>query len=430
MNIRFLVRFIILVVLVYITNQQAKASHMMGSDVSYVCISPGKYKITAKVYRDCRGIPLNSPAINAFSPSCGSSVAISYTRTEINDITPTCIGTPGPCNPENTTVGAEGIEEHVFEGIVDFNTAPYDAFIKNGCCKIYFSVEQCCRNSAITTLTQGNLYTEAMLDLCNIKGKCNTSPQLTIPPVAYICCNMPFTFNNGASEIIDGDSLSYSLANPLKGHNDNESYQGTFTPTIPMTPFCLPPGVINCKALPNAKPPRGLYFDRNTGDIIFTPSKCDEVGVIVIQIDEYRKDSASGKYLLIGVTRRDMQLVVTKCADNNPPQIPTNNKQTICEGEKLCFTIQSRDTRTINATRDDTTQLSWNYGIPGATFKVIDPTAREKAAEFCWQTKIGDARDYAYQFTVTAVDDNCNPAPAKINKGFLVAVKAKATANR
>ena len=402
----------------------------MGSDVSYICISPGKYKIIAKVYRDCRGIPLDNPTINAFSPSCGSSVAISYTRTAINDITPVCFGTPGPCNPQNTTVGAQGIEEHVFEGTVDFNTSPFDVFIKNKCCQVYFSVEQCCRNGAITTLTQGNLFTEAMIDLCNIKGKCNTSPQLSIPPVAYICCNMPFTFNNGAREIIDGDSLHYSLANPLNGHGSNETYQGAFTPTIPMTPFCLPPGVINCKALPNAKPPRGLYFDENSGDIIFTPSKCDEVGVIVIQIDEYRKDSATGQYQLVGTTRRDMQLVVTKCADNNPPTIPTNNKQVVCEGNKICFTIQSRDARTINATRDDTTQLSWNYGIPGATFRIIDPTAREKAAEFCWQTKIGDARDYAYQFTVTAVDDNCNPAPAKINKGFLITVKAKAQANR
>jgi hypothetical protein len=420
---------ILLILSVLLTADSLRASHMMGSDVSYVCISPGKYKIIAKVYRDCRGIPLNSPSIQAFSPSCGSSVSISYTRTAINDISPTCVGGTAPCNPQNTTVGNEGIEEHVFEGTVDFNTSPFDAFVKNGCCQIYFSVEQCCRNGAITTLTQGNLYTEAMLDLCNIKKKCNTSPQLSIPPVAYICCNLPFTFNNGAFEFVDGDSLSYHLANPLNAHGSNESYQGTFTPTIPMTPFCLPPGVINCKALPNAKPPRGMYFDGNTGDIIFTPSKCDEVGVIVIQIDEYRKDSATGQYLLIGVTRRDMQLVVTKCADNNPPQIPTNNKQTICEGTKLCFKIQSRDTRAINATRDDTTQMWWNFGIPGATFNIVDPTAREKQAEFCWQTKIGDARDYAYQFTVTAIDDNC-PRPGKINKGFLISVKAKAQAKR
>ncbi|MES2617526.1 MAG: hypothetical protein V4613_06600, partial [Bacteroidota bacterium] len=422
-------RLLLFILVLSFSNQILKATHMMGSDVSYICISPGKYKIIAKVYRDCRGVPLSNPAINIFSPGCVGTTAISYTRTEINDISPKCIGTPGPCNPENSP-SAEGIEEHIFEGEVDFNTSPYDIFKKNGCCKVYFSVEQCCRNGAITTITQGNLYTEAMLDLCNIKGKCNTSPQLSIPPVAYICCNLPFTFNNGAKEIVDGDSLHYSLVNPLNGHASNENYQGTFTPTLPMTPCCMPPGVTNCKPIPSARPPRGLYFDENTGDIIFTPCKCDEVGVIVIQIDEYRKDSATGKYVLIGVTRRDMQLVVQKCTDNNPPQVLTPNKWSVCEGNKICFTIKSTDTRTINATRDDTTQMNWNYGIPGATFRIIDKTAREKHAEFCWQTKIGDARDYAYQFTVTVIDDNCNPVPAKMNKGFLVVVKAKAQAKR
>jgi hypothetical protein len=375
MKVRVLVRSILLVGLVILTNIQSKATHMMGADISYICISPGKYKIIAKVYRDCRGVPLNNPTIQAFSDNCGPLINLNYTRTAINDVTEKCKGASGPCNPENTTIGTQGIEEHVFEGEVDFNTAPYNAFVQNKCCKVFFSVQQQARNNAITTLNQGNLYTEAMLDLCNIKGKCNTSPQLSIPPVANICCNTTFTYNNGAKEMVDGDSLSFSFANALKGHNDNELYQGSFTANFPMTPYCLPPGIINCKAFPNARPARGICLDSTTGDFIFTPTNCNEVGVIVIQINEYRKDSATGKYVLIGITRRDMQLIVTKCPDNNPPTIPTPNKWSVCEGNKICFTIQSKDLRTINATRDDTTELSWDYGIPGATFRIIDPTA-------------------------------------------------------
>jgi len=34
----------------------AKATHMMGADISYRCLGNGKYKIIAKVYRDCRGV--------------------------------------------------------------------------------------------------------------------------------------------------------------------------------------------------------------------------------------------------------------------------------------------------------------------------------------------------------------------------------------
>ncbi|MBC7536762.1 MAG: hypothetical protein H7258_13815, partial [Ferruginibacter sp.] len=413
----------------------AEATHMMGSDISYACVSPGKYHLTIKVYRDCRGIPLNSPTINIFCGDNGvsQSSGISYTRTGIKDITPTCSGGTNPCDPQNTPA-AEGIEEHTFEADIDFNTSPYNSFIKNKCCRVYFSVEQCCRNGAITTINPGNLYTEVFLDICKVpKGKCNTSPQLTTPPVAYLCCNQPYTFNNGASESVDGDSLGYALGNPLNAPATNESYTGSFNPYIPMTPYCPPnPGVINCNPIPNAKPPRGFYFDKETGDIIFTPTKCDEVGVIVIVITEYRKDS-TGKWQLIGQTRRDMQMVVKQCASNNPPQVfgqKNQNKFSVCEGNKLCFNIESKDEQFLpGQLRPDTTYLTWNNGIPGATFTITNPTAREKIAQFCWQTKVGDARPNPYSFTVTAKDDNC-PRPAVTVKGFNVVVLQRARALR
>ena len=409
---------------------EASASHMMGGDIAYECISPGKYKLVIKIYRDCRGIPFNSPDIKLFCKDGTNQNSVNYTRTAINDLTPTCSGGTAPCNPQNQT-SSEGIEEHVFEAIVDFNTSPFKAMKDAGCCEILIKVEQCCRNGAITTISPGNFYTDAMINICNIGTKCNTSPQLSIPPVAYVCCNQPFTYNNGVREVIDGDSLAYELGTPLNANNSNETYTGSFTQTIPMTPYCPPnPGVINCRALPNAKPPRGFYFDKETGDIVFTPTKCDEVGVIVIKITEWRRDSATRKMRIIGFTRRDMQVVVKQCPDNNPPYFTGNNKYSVCEGNKICFSIFAKDDPYLpKQTRLDTVALTWNYGIPGATFTIVDPTAREKEAMFCWQTKIGDARSNVYAFTATAKDDNC-PRPSSANKGYTVTVKPKARAKR
>lgn len=412
--------------------QEARASHMMGGDIAYECIGPGKYKLVIKVYRDCRGIPFNSPDIKVFCKDGSNSNSVSYTRTAINDLTPTCTGGTAPCNPQNQTAG-EGIEEHVFEATIDFNTNPFKAMKDAGCCEIMIKVEQCCRNGAITTISPGNFYTDAMINICNIdktSKKCNTSPQLSIPPVAYVCCNQPFTYNNGVREVIDGDSLSYDLGTPLNANNSNETYTGNFNANIPMTPYCPPnPGVVNCRALPNAKPPRGFYFDKETGDIVFTPTKCDEVGIIVIQITEWRKDSAR-KWVKIGFTRRDMQIVVKQCPDNNPPSFTGTNKYSVCEGNKICFTIGTKDEPFLpKQTRLDTVALTWNYGIPSATFTIVDPTAREKEAQFCWQTKIGDARPNPYSFTATAKDDNC-PRPASANRGYIISVKPKARADR
>ncbi len=420
---------IFLILIVIFGLQEAKASHMMGGDIAYECISPGKYKLVIKVYRDCRGIPFNSPDIRVFCKDGSNSNSVNYTRTAINDLTPTCTGGTAPCNPQNTP-SSEGIEEHVFEAVIDFNTNPFKAMKDAGCCEVMIKVEQCCRNGAITTISPGNFYTDAMLDICNIGKKCNTSPQLSIPPVAYVCCNQPFTYNNGVREVIDGDSLSYDLSTPLNANNSNETYTGNFNANIPMTPYCPPnPGVVNCRALPNAKPPRGFYFDRETGDIVFTPTKCDEVGIIVIQITEWRKDSTK-KWKKIGFTRRDMQIVVKQCPDNNPPSFTGNNKYSVCEGNKICFTIGTKDEPFLpKQTRLDTVALTWNYGIPSATFTIVDPTAREKEALFCWQTKIGDARPNPYTFTATAKDDNC-PRPASANRGYLVSVKPKARDTR
>ena len=413
-----------------------RASHMMGGDIIYECLSPGKFKFTIKVYRDCRGIPFNSPTITVFCADGGgvqNSVSVNYVRTAINDITPKCPTDPSPCNPQNQMSG-EGIEEHIFEAVVDFNTAPFKAIKDAGCCEVKIKVEQCCRNGAITTITPDNFYTDAMINICNIaqtKNKCNTSPQLSIPPVGYLCCNQPFTFNNGVREVVDGDSLSYDLVTPLKANGTNLTYTGNFTSNIPMTPFCPPnKGVINCRPLPNSKPPRGFYFDKETGDIVFTPTQCDEVGIIVIQVTEWRKDSARNKWVKIGYTRRDMQLIVKKCPDNNPPYFGIVNKYSVCEGNKLCFTILAKDDPYLpNQIVPDTVALTWNFGIPGATFTIVDPKAREKEALFCWQTKIGDARPNAYSFTATAKDDNCSN-PSSANKGYTVTVKPKARTKR
>src|SRR6185503_18162884 len=104
----------------------------------------------------------------------------------------------------------------------------------------------------------------------------------------------------------DGDSLSFELGDAMKAKATNISKNSPFTSQIPMTPYCPPnPGTVNCRALPNANPPRGFYFDKETGDIVFTPTKCDEAGPVVIEISEWRRDSATKKMVLIGVTRRD-----------------------------------------------------------------------------------------------------------------------------
>lgn len=422
-------RYLLAFIAIALGTLDVMATHMMGADMSYQCLGGGKYKIIAKIYRDCRGIPFNSPTTGATASGC-SSASLPMTRTRIRDITPVCASASNPCNPTNTTSG-EGVEEHTYEATIDLTQNPWANFKANNCCEITFFVGQCCRNGAITTgQSSQDFMTSCMLNICEIGRKCNSSPTLSNEPVAYLCCNQPFYFNNGAIDTADFDSLAYSLVTGMQSLTNPVSYGSGFSPTVPMTPFCPQPGVKNCTPVPSANPPRGFFLDRLTGDIIFTPTDCSEVGIVVIQIDEYRRDSATKKWELIGVTRRDMQLIVKNCGPNNPPEIKGSNSYSVCEGDKLCFTMDGTDKQfTPHQTRPDTVQMRWNRGIPGATFEIKNPKDREKKAEFCWQTRIGQASDVFYTFTVTAQDDNC-PRPATAIRGFRIKVKKRAIAKR
>lgn len=418
-----------------------QATHMMGADISYQCLGNGKYKIIAKVYRDCRGVPMGTVSFGAFAGTnggngCGQYVLGGLSRVSIKDISSRCSTASSPCSPSNTTTGNKGVEEHTFEATVDFNTSPLNNFVnKSTCCEVTFYVNECCRNSGITTgQANQNFYATATINICNLqkmKNKCNNSPQLSNPPIAFICCSQPWYYNNGAIDTVNYDSISYRLVPGLQGlPNNSVTYSSPYSYKIPMTPFCIPPTSISCAPNPSSKPPRGFYFDTTNGDIIVTPIKCDESAVIAIEQTEWRKDTL-GVLRWVGKTRRDMQIWVRDdCGYNKTPVIGGPYSHKVCEGDRICFKIKITDEQFLpNQTIPDTVLAKWNKGIPGATFEVVDPKAREKDYEFCWTPAIGMASDVSYSFTVTATDQHCEP-PAIAIRSFKIKVNPKPTSKR
>ena len=416
----------------------ALGSHLMGSDMSYQYLGNNKYKITIKFYRDCRGLALDAISFGAFagkngSNTCGNSTLTTPTLVSIKDISPKCSTSVSPCTPANTYGTGKGIEEHTFVSIVDFNTSPLNGYVNNSsCCDVTFYVNQCCRNGAITTGSAGNdFYTTCSINLCNIqktKIKYNSSPQLSNSPVGFLCCNIPWYNNYGAIDTVDFDSISYKLVDGIKNiPNDPISYTSPFSSKYPMTPFCTN-GTITCIPQPNANPPKGFFFDQTNGSIITTPTKCDEVPVIVIELTEWRKDSSTGNWIAIGKTRRDMQFwVLSDCSNNYPPVINGTSDTTVIEGNKICYKIKITDETATSAVPDSVIG-TWNHGIYGASFNVVDSNAREKEYEFCWQTKMGQAKDFSYMFTVTATDQHCSP-PAISSKAFKIKVVTQPSSN-
>jgi gliding motility-associated-like protein len=429
---QFVIKGLVLVLLAIAgLSQKVQATHMMGADITYKCLGNNKYEFTIKMYRDCRGVPIGAPGSRILCKSSGANIT-SFTPTEINvrDVTPTCASGGKPCNPPNTTAG-KGVEEHTYTYTYDFTNA-----IKNGCCRVVIGSGQCCRNSEITTgASNQDFWTTAEIDIClkKIPGKCNSSPSLTSEPVAILCCNQPYYYNNGASDTTDFDSLSYRWDDPLTSFSGTTSWAGGRSRTSPFSDY-WPIGYDKNKGPnPNVNPPIGTFLDPETGDIIFTPTDCSESTVASIKVTEWRKDS-SGKWQDIGFTHRDVQFWTITCPDNNPPLLYGPYKYDVCAGTQICFTITSDDKQFIppppaKPNPPDTVKLTWNRGIPGGTFNIIDPKERLQKGKFCWTPKKNQASDLPYTFTVTARDNAC-PRNAVTVKSYSVKVKQIAEAVR
>ncbi|MBS3914179.1 MAG: hypothetical protein KG003_06745 [Bacteroidetes bacterium] len=422
-NSGFIPKFILLCVFAVFI--KANGSHMMGADMQYKCLGNGMYKITAKLYRDCRGIPLNGPTFGVFAGnnggnSCGNYSLI-FNRISIRDVTPICDSLSAPCNPQNTT-SKEGVEEHIYEAIVNFKTTPLSNFWNNSsCCNVTFYVGQCCRNGAITTGPAGNdFYTTCLINLCSLDStQCNSSPSLTNIPIIFHCCNTPYRYNIGALDSAENDSLSYKLVGGIGSlPNASVTYTNPFSFDHPLSVYC-PGGGITCTPNPNATIPEGFFLDSANGDMVFTPVKCDEVGIIVVEITEWR--NVSGTWKMLGKNRRDIQVLFKDCGNNMPPQISGQKTHRMCEGDSICFDILAIDRNDTSSTSGDTVTLDWNNGIPGASFTIKNPQSKDKEARFCWVAPIGSSRANAYTFTAHTVDRNC-PIKSESYVGFKIYV--------
>lgn len=401
--------FVLFAALSLLGSFNASATHVMGSDIQWKCIGEDTFTIQITVYRDCNGIQLSNGPFR-LSSNCGT-MSVNGTMSGGEDITPVCDEQCTRCDSRGCTF-KYGIQKWVITA-----TVVLTQWRKNGCCEVTISWGQCCRNNAITTgAASNNFYVEAKMNLC--QDPCDNSPQFTGDPLAIICLGRDFIYNQGATDPdVDSlgglvDSLVYKFAEPLQSATQKTTWSSPYSYDKPIYFLGFP------KA--NKKFPQGLHLDVNTGDLMFRPMK-EEQTVVSIAIEEYR----DGKR--IGITRRDIQIVVIKCPDNNPPVIsginckepkPENFKTDACAGEKLCFTVCTSD-----KDKDDTVTIGWNAGIPDATFEVLNKGDRLEKGRFCWTPDESKVSKFPYTFVVTAKDDAC-PVNGFSARSFSIIVKA------
>lgn len=269
------------------------AAHLVGGELTYECLGGNLFRINLTIYRDCfsSGAAFDNPAYITIFNSSGAVVQnISLFNPVVTQLP---ITTDGLCIE---TVPNVCVEEGFYQ-----TTATLPP-ITGGYRIVY---QRCCRNNTIVNIVNpgstGSTYVanvpQSALSPCN-----NNSPVFTnFPPIA-ICANSPLVFDHSATDA-DGDSLVYTICEPLSGANTIDP-QPTIASTPPYTP-------ISWLAPYNASNQLGgtpiINIDPVTGLLTASPNQIGQY-VVGVCVSEYRNG------VLLSTNLRDFQFNVTNCA--------------------------------------------------------------------------------------------------------------------
>ena len=417
----------------FISILPTNATHFAGSDISWRCLdTSGNYEITFKLYRDCSGItvcPPNSIGVCTIGLTI-SSATTGCTFTPIN--TTAVLTHVGPIksinlNPNVTTICfggslTPGFSVYTFVGTVNLGAT---SSIPSTCCSVRVGYSNCCRTGIIQSgSANANFYTEAIINRCMATPVKNSSPRFLNDAIYTICSGQPIMFNMGAFDE-QGDSLSYAFTPSLAGAGSSVSYSPPFSFDRPM-PWSGPA---------SGTFPAGISCNPLTGDIGFTPSASNFVGVMAVAVTEWRRNT-SGIMQVMGINRRDVLCFLRVCSTNTPPTLTGANADSLptvyntCDQNPVCFTVVARDTNAL-----DTTYLGWDSSMVqrGATFTPLYNASlrsstgpRQDSFRFCWTPPAGSANIIPYRFTIHAYD-NKSPVRGSITRAFTIRVSSRDT---
>ncbi len=395
-------------------NQELKASHAAGGQITYDYIGdstgiPFQYCVTLELIFDQAGVTPPGSANICYTSSCFPGGNVTFNATTVNSSQNIPIPTLDEC-VETTAPGYVIIFKRVYKGLV---TLP------GKCADWTFNYDLCCRNMAINNLmnpSSQDFYIEALLNNSGTIGE-NDSPQFLTPAAKAFCVvqpgQKPFVWSQVAIEPDGTDSLRYTFGQPQTANF------GTPCPT----PAFIPWGTFNGFSYSTQDPMatlNGITVDEANGTFTFSPSM-PQVCVIKVNIEEYRFDSTSLQYLLIGQVSRDVQVPITGACKSSAADGP---KIDISANAGTSLSILPSDTiknygfpSISNDSTFNTTTQSYDYEIPVIDYQCYDDLV---AMEFDIDIQCSSIDENGLDFRifgasdsvarpVTGVIDSCKP---------------------
>ncbi len=453
-----------LLTLLFLIPTNTYATHYMGGEITWECISmgqtnAGKYIFQVKLYRECYTTNGSAAAqfpnnLTLHSTSPAGSITLSEIQGWPKDISPQCNSNPNFTHLQctgmasgNGNMGA--VQEHIYrsQAIKLNGTPPTTGWL--------FHWESCCRNAATNINGQPSFRLRAIMypyGTNNMYPCFDNSPTFAEVPQTVICSAYPHIINYQAWDR-DLDSLSYewgtpllSTGSPLSPYVSGYSYQ---------SPLPGPAqNINNVAATVNVK----------TGDISFT-SFTTGAFVTSYKVTAY-KDKVK-----VAEIWRDMQIVITSCGTNSQPQwsitdisgqAVTADTLIVNAGDSIVLNIKAFNNQLLPNGTQKTLNMRINgkqFGAyipasggtpptlskvtgcinppcailnpaPGPNLPISDSSTIQ--SRFVWHTDCGHVYrnncchvySNTYKFSFMVKDDFC-PVPANINKDIYIKVIMK-----
>ncbi|WP_460621422.1 T9SS type B sorting domain-containing protein [Hymenobacter tenuis] len=390
----------------------AAASHLMGGEITYRYLdnngagrTPFRYEVTVVHYINKNSAIPNGSAsvlINFYDKAINSSAIATETAPRISlvDVNP-AIGS-GCALPNSSAV---------FVALAKYRTVvslPASAAGFFAVCNIT------ARNAGITNIFSSSRYSMTLFSEMAPTALPNTSPVFPDTAVVFICRGDTSLILNNAYDA-DGDRLSYSFSTPygVQGSApDDDSYPFTALPYTNGYSVLQPFGVGGRAQI---DPATGVsrYYSPLSGAF-----------VVAVDVKEYR--TVNGQEVLLGTTRRDVQLLTRVCEPNGAPTLTatTGNVRnlTVVEGQRLEFGVSATDPEGLPLTLRASSVLLDGPGRYAATCNnnpgvvpvgsgvgVVSVSGTALVtAQFRFDARCGDARPVPYDVLITGTDENCN----------------------
>jgi gliding motility-associated-like protein len=298
-----------------LVNTVGWSRHIIGGDLQYECLGGGLYRITMKIYRDCRPQDeIAAPFDGDQDGTNGAYIAV-YRGTSSFQLVGTfevrlrsqrSVDRPDyPCliPPDNLCVE---------EGIYQFDfTIPDWPSVES----YHFVYQRCCRNNTISNIVDpGSVGATYAIEISpQSQATCNNSPVFNSFPPTVVCVANDVDFDHSATDP-EGDSLVYSFCFPIQGGGlrglANGFGAGDCDGIRPRPPCAPPFSRVSFSSAYSADVPMAgdpvVTINRRSGMITGSPQIIGQF-VLAVCVQEYRQG------VLIGEIKRDFQFNVADC---------------------------------------------------------------------------------------------------------------------